>query len=338
MQNVQPQDKSTSSASPLEKLAEALSGDMQHVNQAILKNMQADIDMIPQIAGYLIASGGKRLRPLLTLAATRIYDTKTPRCYGLAAAVEFIHTATLLHDDVVDESSERRGKKTANLVFGNQASVLVGDFLFSRAFQLMVADGSVDVLRILSDASAIISAGEVKQLAITGDLSSTVDDYIDVAQSKTAALFAAACEIGPVIADQDAEQASALRDYGHNLGIAFQIVDDVLDYSATQEKLGKTIGDDFAEGKMSLPVVLALESATENERTFWARTLTEKNRQDGDLQTAQDILHRTKSLERGMDMAQHYGRKALDALAPCPDTALTNMLRDIVEFTISRDF
>jgi len=338
MQNVTPQDHTIDSNSPLESLSAYLGDDMAHVNKAILDNMQADIDLIPQIAGYLIASGGKRLRPLLTLAATRLYDTDTERSFGLAAAVEFIHTATLLHDDVVDESDERRGKKTANLVFGNQASVLVGDFLFSRAFQLMVADGSLDVLRILSDASAIISAGEVKQLAFTGNLSSTVDDYIDIAQSKTAALFAAACEIGPVIADKDDTQITALREYGNNLGIAFQIVDDVLDYSAAQEKLGKTVGDDFAEAKMSLPVILALENATADQRAFWERTMASKDQKDGDLKAAQDILRETEALKRGMDMAKSYGKLAIEALAPVPQSALKTMLLDIIDFTISREF
>ena len=338
MQNVQPQDQIKDAVSPLEALSNALKADMSHVNKAILHNMQADIDLIPQIASYLIASGGKRLRPLLTLACTRIYDEATNRPHGLAASVEFIHTATLLHDDVVDESEERRGKKTANLVFGNQASVLVGDFLFSRAFQLMVADGSLDVLRILSEASAIISAGEVKQLAIAGDLSSTVEDYIDVAGSKTAALFAAACEIGPVIAEQNADQTKAMRDFGYNLGIAFQIADDVLDYSAEQAKLGKTVGDDFAEAKMSLPIILAMTDPSDEDRAFWERTIAEKNQTPDDLQTSQDILARTGALDRGMDMAKDYGTKALDALSKVPSSDLTDMLKDIVDFTITRDY
>ena len=254
---------------PLERLAALMHGDMLQVNALIVENMQSEVKLIPQLAGYLIASGGKRIRPLLTLACTSLFGGDMSRTHGLAASVEFIHTATLLHDDVVDGSKERRGKDAANLVFGNQASVLVGDFLFSRAFQLMVAGGSLEVLRILSDAAATISQGEVKQLTTANNLDTSMDDYIEVVSAKTAALFAAACEIGPVIAEQDSETQESLRLYGLNLGIAFQIVDDVLDYNADHAKLGKTIGDDFREGKMTAPILLALANADNEERAFW---------------------------------------------------------------------
>jgi octaprenyl-diphosphate synthase len=244
------------------------------------------VALIPKLASYLIAAGGKRIRPLMTLASTSIFSGDMTRAHSLAAAVEFIHTATLLHDDVVDESTARRGQDSANLVFGNQASVLVGDFLFSRAFQLMVDDGSLDVLRILSDASAIIAQGEVMQLSTANNLSTGMGEYLEVIRAKTAALFAAACEVGPVIAGADAAATRAMAEYGLNLGIAFQIADDALDYAATQEKIGKTPGDDFREGKMTAPIILALMKASPEEMKFWTRTLGEKQQTEQDFTEA----------------------------------------------------
>jgi len=223
------------------------------------------------------------------------------RAYRLSAAVEFIHSATLLHDDVVDESEKRRGQDAANLVFGNQAAVLVGDFLFSRAFQLMVADGNLEVLRILSDASAIIAQGEVMQLSTTGNLETTLEDYEEVIKAKTAALFTAACEVGPVITGQDAVQAKAMADYGLYLGMAFQIIDDVMDYTSSNVKMGKTAGDDFREGKMTAPVIYALQNADAEEKDFWRRTLERKEQKDGDLERANAILakHNTHAALEG---------------------------------------
>ncbi len=323
---------------PLDRLNDLLGGDMLAVNALIIENMQADVPLIPQLAGYLIAAGGKRIRPLLTLACARLYGYEGPRPYALAAAVEFIHTATLLHDDVVDESGERRGQKAANLVFGNQASVLVGDFLFSRAFQLMVGDGSLDVLRILSDAAAIIAQGEVKQLTTAGNLETTMDDYLDVIRAKTAALFAAACEIGPIVADADKTAAAAMCEYGMNLGIAFQIADDVLDYAADQAMLGKNTGDDFREGKMTAPVILALAKADDKERAFWQRTIGDRKTADGDLKTAFGLLEKHGTLKTGMAMAQDYVERACLALAEAPDSPLRSLLHDVARFTISRSF
>ncbi|MCB9989475.1 MAG: polyprenyl synthetase family protein [Rhodospirillales bacterium] len=323
---------------PLDHLSALLSDDMKQVNALIIEHMQSDVPMIPQLAGYLIAAGGKRIRPLLTLACTRLYGDQSNRPYALAAAVEFIHTATLLHDDVVDESEERRGQKATNLVFGNQATVLVGDFLFSRAFQLMVADGSLDVLRILSDASAIIAQGEVMQLTTANNLDCTMGEYEQVIGAKTAALFAAACEIGPVIAGADKTAASALCEFGMNLGLAFQVVDDVLDYSAAQEKLGKTVGDDFREGKMTAPVLLALEKATDEERAFWQRTMGDRDQNDGDLARAQEILSKYDTINRSINLARDYAAKARLALAEAPDGQLRSLLDDLVTFTVERNF
>ena len=323
---------------PLERLAALMHGDMLQVNALIVENMQSEVKLIPQLAGYLIASGGKRIRPLLTLACTSLFGGDMSRTHGLAASVEFIHTATLLHDDVVDGSKERRGKDAANLVFGNQASVLVGDFLFSRAFQLMVAGGSLEVLRILSDAAATISQGEVKQLTTANNLDTSMDDYIEVVSAKTAALFAAACEIGPVIAEQDSETQESLRLYGLNLGIAFQIVDDVLDYNADHAKLGKTIGDDFREGKMTAPILLALANADNEERAFWQRTVGDRQQNEDDLAHAMELLQKHGAIAKGLDLAKTYGRKAQQALTAAPDGDLRRLLDDIVSFTIEREY
>lgn len=324
------------SKNPLERLSDALAQDMALVNEAILEKMHSDVALIPQLANYLIASGGKRLRPLLTLAATRIYNDTTDRPFGLAACVEFIHTATLLHDDVVDESAERRGKAAANLIFGNQASVLVGDFLFSRAFQLMTEDGSLEILKILSGASATIAEGEVLQLQATSDLETSIEQYYEIIGAKTAALFAAATQIGPVIAGQDATQIQAMYDYGYNLGMAFQIADDVLDYSAKREQLGKAIGDDFREGKMTAPVLIALAEANDKERAFWTRTMQDLDQVDGDLEQAMEILKRHNAVERSIEMTEQFVAKARAAIVVCPDHELKKMLDDVLEFTVSR--
>lgn len=323
---------------PLEDLAALLTDDMKQVNAVILRQMHSDVPLIPQVATWLIAAGGKRIRPLLTIAAARLWGDASNRSPALAAAVEFIHTATLLHDDVVDNSEERRGKDSANVVFGNQTSVLVGDFLFSRAFQLMVADGSIDVLRILSDASAVISEGEVMQLQTANNIETTIGQYEKVIGAKTAALFAAACEIGPVIAGADPAAQEAMRLYGYNLGMAFQIADDILDYTADQKKLGKTVGDDFREGKMTAPVIIALSQATPEEKTFWIRTMEQKSQTPDDLPRALGILKRTDALSGGMKMAYDYARKAQEALNVKKGDALGTALHDLADFAVGRSY
>ena len=325
-------------ASPLDRLLNALDPDMAAVNDMIVARMDSSVPMIPQLAGYLIAAGGKRIRPLLTLATAMIYNADMKRAHRLATAVEFIHTATLLHDDVVDDSDERRGQKSANAVFGNEASVLVGDFLFSRAFQLMVEDGSLDVLKTLSNASAIIAQGEVLQLSTQNNIDTSMNDYLEVIKGKTASLFAAACEVGPMIASKDKSAIEAMREYGLALGMAFQIVDDVLDYSAAQEKLGKTVGDDFREGKMTAPIIIALQKADASEKDFWTRTLKDRNQKDEDLTTAQQLLQKHDALRDGLALAGEYGEKARLALAEAPDSLLRASLDDLVAFTISRDY
>ena len=322
----------------LDGLMALVAEDMKAVNALILQRMQSPVELIPQLAGHVIVAGGKRLRPMLTLASARLCGHQGSRHIGLATCVEFIHTATLLHDDVVDDSELRRGHASANTVWGNQASVLVGDFLFSRAFELMVEDGSIEVLAILSRASSVIAEGEVMQLLTTCDTATTEEQYLAVIGSKTAQLFAAACRIGGVVAERSPAEVSALDAYGMNLGIAFQRVDDVLDYSAKQATLGKTIGDDFREGKMTLPVVLALARATDAERGFWQRTLEELRQEEGDLERAAAILTDRGALDDAMARARAYGHRAASALAPFPDRPEKRALLDVVDFCIDRAF
>jgi octaprenyl-diphosphate synthase len=326
------------SKTPLDSLTDFVAQDLEAVNALIVSRMDSPVALIPQLAGYIVASGGKRLRPLLTLASARLCGYRGDRHLKLAAAVEFIHTATLLHDDVVDESDQRRGLASANAVFGNKSSVLVGDFLFSRAFQLMVEDGSLDVLRILSNASAVIAEGEVLQLATTNDVETSEQAYLEVVKAKTAELFAAACEIGAVVAGRPPEEAASLRAYGFNLGIAFQIIDDVLDYSAVQARLGKTIGDDFREGKVTLPVVLALLGASPDERVFWRRTIGDQEHRDGDLEHAIHLFRSHGIFAASKLRARYYGNAACEALTGFPRGALRDAMLGIVDFTIERDF
>ncbi len=322
----------------LDELVRLVSDDLKVVNELILKHMHSPVPLIPQLAGHLVAAGGKRLRPMLTLAAARMCAYRGGRHQALAACVEFIHTATLLHDDVVDESHLRRGLATANAVWGNKASVLVGDFLFSRAFQLMVADGSLRVLEILSGASAVIAEGEVLQLVTSNDTDTSEQAYLDVIRCKTAALFAAACRIGAVIAERPKVEEEALDSYGLNLGIAFQLIDDTLDYSARQAELGKTVGDDFREGKVTLPVVLAFRRGDEGERGFWRRCIEGLEQTEADLDRAIQLMERHGALRDTVARARHYGAIARDALGIFPEGPEKRALIDVVDFCIERAF
>ncbi len=324
--------------SGLERLAELASRDLKAVNAIILDRMQSEVDMIPQLAGHIIAAGGKRLRPMLTLASARLCDYHGQRHLALAACVEFIHTATLLHDDVVDESDLRRGLATANTLWGNKSSVLVGDFLFSRAFQLMVADGSLDVLRILSNASAVIAEGEVLQLVTSNDTETTEESYLRVISDKTAALFAAACRIGAVVAERPKAEEAALERYGRCFGIAFQLVDDVLDYSARQAELGKAIGDDFREGKITLPVVLAFQRGDETERAFWRRCLEDLQQDDKDLERALELLAAHRVLDVCMARARRFGAEARTGLELFAESPARRALTEVVDFCIDRAY
>ena len=322
----------------LDRLFELTKTDIGAVNTVIMEQMQSPVLLIPQLAGHIIAAGGKRLRPMLTLSSAKLCGYTGERHVNLAACVEFIHTATLLHDDVVDESDMRRGAATANTVWGNKSSVLVGDFLFSRAFELMVADGSLDVLRILSRASAVIAEGEVHQLVTANDTDTKESDYLEVIEAKTAKLFAAATEIGPVIANRPEEERLALESFGHNIGMAFQLIDDVLDYSARQATLGKTVGDDFREGKITLPVVLAFRAADDEGKAFWRRTLEDMEQKKGDLKRATQMLEATGAMQATIDRAREYGAKARANLDIFPDSEYKQALNEAIDFAVNRSY
>jgi octaprenyl-diphosphate synthase len=320
----------------LQPLLDLVADDMAEVNRIILDKAVSDVELIPKLAHHLIDSGGKRLRPMLTIAAAKLCGYQGAGHVRLAAAVEFMHTATLLHDDVVDDSDFRRGKRSARLVWGNQASVLVGDFLLGQAFRMMVDVGSLSALRILSNAAAVIAEGEVMQLAAAKDIATTEKDYLAIIAAKTAALFSAATEVGAAIADRSAEEQAALRSYGLNLGIVFQLVDDALDYAGESASLGKSTGDDFREGKITLPVILSASRGSEEERAFWQRTLGESRIEPGDFEHAVGLMQRHGAIAATIDRARHYGTLAREALAALPPGPSLRALTEVVEFCISR--
>ena len=320
----------------LQQLTGLLTSDLEACNRTILARMDSPVTLIPQLAAHIVAAGGKRLRPLLTLAAARLCGYAGTRHVALAACVEFIHTATLLHDDVVDESQLRRGSASANAVFGNQASVLVGDFLFARAFQLMVEDGSLKVLAVLSRAAATIAEGEVLQLVTQNDLSTSEDRYLEVIQGKTAALFAAACQVGAIVADRPEAEETALATYGSNLGIAFQLVDDALDYAADQAKLGKTVGDDFREGKITLPVLAAYWAGGDADHAFWHRTIEDSEQQPADLEHALELMARHDAIGTTLTRAARFAAAAKDALGVFPDSPFRRALIGVADYTVCR--
>ncbi|HEX3953655.1 MAG TPA: polyprenyl synthetase family protein [Stellaceae bacterium] len=322
----------------LDPLFALLGNDLTRVNTLIIARMHSPVALIPQLAGHIVSAGGKRLRPMLTLASARLCGYRGERHIALAAAVEFIHTATLLHDDVVDGSELRRGRDTANAVWGNKPPVLVGDFLFSRSFELMVEDGSLRILEILSNASAVIAEGEVRQLVTANDTTTTEEAYLEVIEAKTAALFAAASRIGAVVAERPAEEEEALADYGRNLGIAFQLIDDMLDFSASQSELGKSVGDDFRDGKITLPILLAFARGDAEERAFWRRTLEDGEQAEGDLDRAIRLVERRGALAETLARARLYAAEAAAALAPFPDGPLRQALEEAAAFATARGF
>jgi octaprenyl-diphosphate synthase len=325
-------------APSLDALMSLVAADMNGVNAVILERMQSKVALIPELAGHLIAGGGKRMRPMLTLACASLLGYPGTRHHKLAAAVEFIHTATLLHDDVVDGSGMRRGKRTANLIWGNPASVLVGDFLFSRAFELMVEDGSLKVLKILSSASAVIAEGEVDQLTAQRRVDTSEEHYLEIIAAKTAALFAAACRIAPVVAEAGEDSEMALESYGRNLGIAFQLVDDAIDYSSDSATMGKGVGDDFRDGKMTLPVILAYARGTGADRTFWRDAIAGDRTSDRDLDEAIALIRSTDALADTLERARLYARRAVDALAPFPAGKAKAALAEAAEFAVARAY
>lgn len=320
----------------IEALIGLTRGDMTRVNELILAKAGSDVTMIPEVANHLISSGGKRLRPMLTLAAAQMFGYEGDGHVKLATSVEFMHTATLLHDDVVDESDLRRGRRTARMIWGNQASVLVGDFLLGQAFRMMVDVGSLDALDILSSAAAVIAEGEVLQLSVAKNLDTTEDDYLAVIKAKTAALFSAAAEVGPVVAGASKTDRSALRSYGKNLGLAFQLIDDALDYAGDSGSLGKNIGDDFREGKVTLPVILSYRRGSGEERAFWKEAIENAQSDDERLEQALGLMKKHSAIGDTIGRARHFGGIARDALAPLSDTPQKKALLDVIDFCISR--
>jgi octaprenyl-diphosphate synthase len=321
------------SVKPLVDLTKA---DMDRVNQLILSKAGSDVQMIPEVANHLISSGGKRLRPMLTLASAQMFGYEGEGHIKLATSVEFMHTATLLHDDVVDESDLRRGKSTARMIWGNQASVLVGDFLLGQAFKMMVEVGSLDALDVLATSASVIAEGEVLQLSVAKNMETTEDDYLSVIRAKTAALFAAAAEVGPIIANTDRASRNALKSYGMNLGLAFQLVDDVLDYGGKAADLGKNVGDDFREGKITLPVILSYRRGTAEDHAFWKAAIEQGDSSDENLEKALGLISKYNGLGDTITRARHYGEMARDALSPLPATPQKAALMEVIDFCIDR--
>ena len=326
-----------SEKSPLDQLQLLLADDLSAVNDLLATRMASETaPRIPEVTAHLIGAGGKRLRPMLTLAAARMFGYPGLDHHKLAATVEFIHTATLLHDDVVDQSARRRGRPTANLLWDNKSSVLVGDYLFSRSFQLMVECGSLRILDILANASATIAEGEVLQMTAAQNLATDQATYLRVVRGKTAALFAAACEVGAVVADAPEPQVIALRTYGDALGIAFQIADDLLDYTGEANAIGKNTGDDFREGKLTLPVILAIAQANATERSFWKRTIEDGNQTDADLNQAIATMTRHGTLDATRHTALDWSAKARAALADIPESNLKSAFADLTHYVVAR--
>ncbi len=333
---VVPIDETRDPTHSLLPILELAAEDMGAVNRLILDKAVSDVELIPRLAQHLIDSGGKRMRPMLTIAAAKLCGYTGDGHVPLAAAVEFMHTATLLHDDVVDESDFRRGKKAARLLWGNQASVLVGDFLLGQAFRMMVEVGSLQALKILSNAAAVIAEGEVMQLAAAKNTATTEDEYLAIINAKTAALFSAATEVGGAIANRPADEQAALKSYGKTLGIAFQLVDDALDYSGDSARLGKSVGDDFREGKITLPVILAFRRGSDEDRAFWRRTLGEGDIREGDFEHAMNLMRRHKAIEATFERARYYGSMAEDALAIFRNSQAKRALLGAVAFCVNR--
>ncbi|WP_332065886.1 polyprenyl synthetase family protein [Bartonella sp. CB189] len=320
----------------LQPLIDLTKSDMERVNQFILSMAKSDIEMIPEISNHLILSGGKRLRPMITLASARMFGYQNDGHIKLATAVEFMHTATLLHDDVIDESNLRRGKSTARMIWGNQASILVGDFLLGQAFKMMVNVGSIEALSVLANAAAIIAEGEVMQLSAAQNTETSTSEYLKIINAKTAALFSAAAEVGPIIAGFSHEERFTLREYGTLLGLAFQLIDDALDYGGTAKHLGKNIGDDFREGKITMPVILAYERGNTEEKAFWKQALENGNNDDESFAHAQHLIEKYDSLTDTIEQARTYGERAINVLTPINTNSACNALIETVKFCISR--
>ena len=321
------------------KLKALCNKDLESTNTLIIEKLDSNVPLIKEIASYLILSGGKRLRPLLTSCTFHLINKKkndVKNYIGLAAAVEFIHAATLLHDDVIDESKKRRGSLSANEVWGSKTSVLVGDFLFSRAFQLMTKYGNLEILKILSDTSVVISEGEVLELSNDKDLKINEDVYFEVINGKTASLFSAACQVGGISANGSSKEIEALKSFGTNFGMAFQLIDDAIDYSSTNEKLGKNIGDDFKEGKITLPIILAYLRSNNEEKLFWERTIVNLDQSKDDLNKAILIMQKYDCILDTIDRARHFANVAIDSLCIFENNEYRKSLMDLIKTSLNR--
>ena len=313
-----------------------LQNDFAKVNNLIMDNMNSSVPLISQLAGYIISSGGKRIRPLLTLATSRLCNYKGTRHVSLAACIEFIHTATLLHDDVVDESKKRRGKKSANQVWDNKSSILVGDFLLSKAFRLLIKDNSDRCLDMISKASVEISQGEVLQLESCNQIDTTESSYLKIIEAKTASLFSAACVVSGIISNVNNSQEKALHEFGKNIGMAFQITDDTLDYCSNDLSLGKNIGDDFKEGKITLPIILAYGRSNNKEKVFWKRTISNLKQEQGDFDQALEIINKYQCIEDTITRANHFSNVAVDSIDIFKNNQFKEKLVSLVSTSISR--
>lgn len=326
----------TDSFNPLDSIKDILADDIKSVNNLIKKNIASKVGLIPELSDHIFASGGKRLRPLLTLACAKLSGYEGQAHIDLATSVEFIHTATLLHDDVVDGSKLRRGENTANRIWGNKETILVGDFLFAKAFELMGKAKSVEIFKTLAQASVIISEGEVFQLTKADNIANFKSSYLKIIKAKTAELFAAACQVGPILASRPAAEIEAFRNFGLNLGIAFQIVDDALDYSSNQESFGKKIGNDFLEGKITLPVIICYNESSAVEKDFWQRTLVQGHVKDNDLSFAIEFMNRHDAVSKSLKVAKNYIKPAKEQLNMFADCEIKSSLLDILDFTVKR--
>ena len=321
------------------KLTTLCHEDLESTNTLIIEKLDSNVPLIKEIASYLILSGGKRLRPLLTACTFHLINRKknnSKNYIGLAAAVEFIHAATLLHDDVIDDSKKRRGSLSANEVWGNKTSVLVGDFLFSRAFQLMTKYGNLEILKILSDTSVVISEGEVLELINDKDLTINEDIYFKVINGKTASLFSAACQVGGISANGSLKEIEAIKSFGTNFGMAFQLIDDAIDYSSSDEKLGKNIGDDFKEGKITLPIILAYLRSNDEEKIFWNKNLVNLDQSPDDLAKAILIIKKYNCIKDTIDRARHFTNVAIDSLETFENNEYRKTLMNLISASLSR--
>jgi len=316
---------------------ELIGEDLKQVEEQFRKDLESDVPLIRKVGEYVLASGGKRIRPAMLLLAARLCNYQGTQAIPLASVVEFIHTATLLHDDVVDSATLRRGLASANTLWGNEASVLIGDFLFSKSFSLMVAAGSLDVLRVMSRATTIIAEGEVLQLLYTGEVELTEEQYIEVVRAKTAVLLSAACQCGAILGGVSPVQEQALADFGMELGIAFQLMDDILDYTASEKEFGKSIGHDLEEGKLTLPLIHALRGCSDNERSAVAAIIEKDDLMPEDFQLVSGLVKTYGGIEYTVSRARRCIESCTEYLSCFPVGTCRDALQDLAEYVVTRN-